>query len=101
MSASPFDGIESAQAYVRLLGEVVDETRKTVAEDITSIRLDSDRRLEALRLVEYKLIQLRNHLTATGKLLNDLRRLERLLMNDPEDEPPADAEPVPVAVHAS
>jgi hypothetical protein len=88
VSASPFGTIESAQIYLRLLGEAVDEARETVQEDIRGSARDMDfeRRLEALRVVEYKLLQLRVHLGATARLLNDLRRLERLLLGSASDD---------------
>jgi hypothetical protein len=40
------------------------------------------RRLDALRLVHYKLKQLNDHLGAGSRLLNDLRALRRLLTGD-------------------
>jgi hypothetical protein len=38
--------------------------------------------VEALRLVAHKLNQLRQHLLASLRLLNDLRTLRRLLLNE-------------------
>ncbi len=40
------------------------------------------RRQEALYLVNYKLTRLRHQLTSAGRLLNDLRILRRLLLNE-------------------
>jgi hypothetical protein len=43
-------------------------------------RETAGRRLDALRLVDYKLTQLEHHLMTAGRLLNDLRALRRLLL---------------------
>jgi hypothetical protein len=40
------------------------------------------RRVEALRLVLYKLDKLEHHITASRRLLNDLRSLRRLLLQE-------------------
>ena len=87
MSHSPFENIESAQLYVRLLGEVLEEARATVQHDSRRLAgtAGTSRRLDALRLVEYKLTQLHGHLVASGRILNDLRRLERLLLGETDD----------------
>jgi hypothetical protein len=78
-----FDSIEEAQEYIGLLREVVDETRSFVTQELavtaagTSARHD-----DALRLVDYKLVQLHEHLRASGRLLNDLRTLRRILYSE-------------------
>jgi hypothetical protein len=41
--------------------------------------------LQALRLVDYKLHRLEHHLTVSGRMLNDLRRLRRLLLDEASD----------------
>ena len=83
MSDAPFDTIESAHDFVKLLrehvvsveGEILDDVGVAVAEGAT-------RRVDALRLVQYKLKQLNDHLGAGSRILNDLRALRRLLTAD-------------------
>jgi hypothetical protein len=90
MSETPFDSIEGAQQYVSLLAEAVDDAAAAVREDArtASGTNGAERQLEALRIVEYKLNQLRTHLTASRRLLNDLRSLRRLLLGEREDSTP-------------
>ncbi|MGH9547160.1 MAG: hypothetical protein ACRD23_18285 [Terriglobales bacterium] len=83
---TPFDSVENAQAYVRLLIEALADAKTEVEADVAdSNRLHAERRVEALRLVQYKLDRLEKHLVAGGHLLNDLRRLRRLLLDEPAD----------------
>jgi hypothetical protein len=81
-----FDTIESGQEFLVLLREAVDEAKSNVESDITA---ESDgrvpRRLDALRLVLYKLDKLEHHLKASGRLFNDLRTLRRLLLEERAD----------------
>jgi hypothetical protein len=81
---TPFEGIEGAHEYVRLLADAVAEAQLSIQEDLaeTAAQPGADRRVEALRLVEYKLGQLTVHITAASRLLNDLRTLRRLLFNE-------------------
>src|ERR1700704_4321887 len=80
---TPFDSVENAQAYIQLLIETLVEAKKEVAADAAASRsARSERRLQALRLVEYKLHRLEHHLTVSGRMLNDLRRLRRLLLDE-------------------
>jgi hypothetical protein len=79
-SETPFDNIESAHEFVHLLGQAIDEAIGGTAELVEAAT--ADRHLDALRLVTYKLRQLRMHVTASSKLLNDLRTLRRLLLNE-------------------
>ena len=83
---TPFDSVENAQDYIRLLIEALVEAKKEIAADAasaSSARLE--RRRQALRLVEYKLHRLEHHLTISGRMLNDLRRLRRLLLDEASD----------------
>jgi hypothetical protein len=84
VTGNPFNSIESAHEYMRLLGEALEEAQRTVQEDVEGITLvgpeDRGRRLEALQLVTYKLDQLRHHVSASSCILNDLRTMRRLLL---------------------
>jgi hypothetical protein len=78
--ATPFDSVENAHEYVHLLSEAINEAKKDLADDIAAAK--PDRRLEALRLVQYKLEKLHTHLQSSSRLLNDLRSLRRLLLEE-------------------
>src|SRR3989442_7212425 len=80
---TPFDSIEGSLEYVGLLREAVQEAKDSVGEE--AARAGSEgavRRLEALRLVTYKLDRLGGHVDATHRLLQDLRTLPRLLRGE-------------------
>ncbi len=80
---TPFDSIENAHEYVRLLLETMAEARQEIAADLAAAPgAQSDRRLEALRLVHYKLEKLEQHLHSSSRALNDLRTLRRLLFEE-------------------
>ncbi len=80
---TPFGSIENAQQYIRLLVAAVAEAKRDVDDDIiqaTDRMLD--RRVQALRLVEYNLEKLHRYLSASSHTLNDLRSLRRLLLEE-------------------
>lgn len=78
---TPFDSIEGSHEYVALLAEAVDEARRDVEQQIAAAEHDrADRRKEALLLVSYNLAKLNLHITASRRILNDLRTLRRLLL---------------------
>jgi hypothetical protein len=80
---TPFDSIESAHEYVTLLASQLVGVKAAVAEDFAeATRETAGRRVDALRLVDYKLAQLAHHLAAAGRILNDLRALRRLLLGE-------------------
>jgi hypothetical protein len=80
---SPFPSLESAQEYINLLGTAVDDAISDIEEDIEAAGTEhADRRVEALHLVNYKLGRLRHQVSATVRLLNDLRTLRRLLLGE-------------------
>jgi hypothetical protein len=82
-SETPFDSIENAKEYVRLLVEAVADARRDIDADVTAAtQTKSERRLEALRLVKYKLERLEQNLRNSSRMLNDLRSLRRLLLEE-------------------
>jgi hypothetical protein len=87
-SETLFDSIESAHEYVTLLSAQVEYVKATLSEDLASAAKQGvSRRLDALYLVDYKLNQLKEHLSAGGRILNDLRALRRLLLSERESAP--------------
>jgi hypothetical protein len=80
---TPFDSIESAQQFVELLIEAIDESRRDVDADIAlSGRNGSKRGKQALQLVSAKLAKLSQHMTTSRRILNHLRTLRRLLLEE-------------------
>jgi hypothetical protein len=83
---NPFGSIESAQEYLRLLGDALQEAQVSFPEDVVdSEPVDEQsraRRQQAIQLVNYKLNQLADHVNASRCVLNDLRSLRRLLLRE-------------------
>ena len=82
----PFDNIESAQEYLALLSRELDAAKQETQADIAR-EGDSQipRRRDALRLVVYTLEKLEQHIKVSRRLLNDLRTLRRLLLEERTD----------------
>jgi hypothetical protein len=82
-SETPFDNIESSHEYVCLLADAVHEALAEVEADIAMAGADgATRRKEALQLVHFNLTKLTGHMTASRRILNDLRTLRRLLLDE-------------------
>ena len=80
---TPFDSIESSHQYVSLLADAIEATLAEVEADIAIATADgATRRLEALQLVHFKLKRLAANMTGSRLILNDLRTLRRLLLEE-------------------
>ncbi|MBI1791151.1 MAG: hypothetical protein HYR60_26785 [Acidobacteria bacterium] len=80
---TPFDSIEGSYEYVELLTEVIAETRRDVEADLAQAERDgAERRKQALLLVSFNLSKLESHMTNSRRILNDLRTLRRLLLDE-------------------
>jgi len=80
---TPFDSVENAHGYVRLLGEAIAEAKSDIASDLAvATKAKSERRVQALQIVQFKLDKLEQHLKTSSRLLNDLRTLRRLLLEE-------------------
>ena len=78
-----FESLESSHDYVCRLGQAVDDAICQIEADIRHATANgATRRVEALRLAAYKLGLLRGHFVASRRLLNDLRTLRRLLLQE-------------------
>jgi hypothetical protein len=87
---TPFDTVENAHQYVRLLVEAIAEAKSEIAADLgAAAQAQPERRVEALRLVQFKLDKLEQHLQNSSRLLNDLRTLRRLLFDERPESTPA------------
>lgn len=95
-----FGSIESAQEFLALLAEAVSETRRDVDADIRAHTSNNgSRRTEALKIAAYDLEVLEHHIYRSKRLLNDLRMLRRLLLEQrglAPDELPAAPAPIPL-----
>jgi len=78
-----FESLESSHDYVCRLGQAVDDAICQIEADIRQATANgATRRVEALRLAAYKLGLLRGHFVSSRRLLNDLRTLRRLLLQE-------------------
>jgi len=90
---TPFDSIENAQDYIKLLVSAVDEAKADIDSQVTvATNQISHRRVQALRIVLYNLEKLRKHLTLSGRTLNDLRSLRRILLEERFEASPPNPE---------
>jgi hypothetical protein len=97
---TPFDSVENAQQYIRLLVEAIAEAKNEISADLDlAAKAKLDRRVQAMQIVQFKLDKLEHHLKTSSRLLNDLRSLRRLLLEErPLDDRPLDdrSQPDPV-----
>jgi len=80
--SGPFDSIESAQEFMALLQDSVAEAVADVCHKLEKIPLEEQRRAQALLLAQYKLGQLSSHVQKSRRILNDLRIIRKLLVNE-------------------
>jgi hypothetical protein len=88
-SETPFDSVEGAQEYIKLLSQTVLEAQQAVQADLNAGGMGDAKQLEALRLVFYNLEKLSQHLKSGSRILNDLRTLRRLLLQERRPKTPA------------
>ena len=82
-SETPFDNIESTLEYVNQLLVATQEAQDQIETEIVrAADPQLARRKQALQLVNYKLDKLSSHISASRRILNDLRMLRRLLSED-------------------
>jgi len=80
---TPFDRIEGSLEYIGLLRETIQTTEVEIQKEVVRAKSErAERRLQALHLVTYKLERLGRHIDASHRLLNDLRTLRRLLLDE-------------------
>ncbi|MDR3718939.1 MAG: hypothetical protein P4K98_09065 [Bryobacteraceae bacterium] len=85
---NPFDSIESAQEFLGLLSEAIEEAIHDVADDREAgLSEAQERRVLALDLALYKLKLLHEHVDRSLKILKDLHSIQRILLGErPEGE---------------
>ena len=80
---TPFDNIESAEQFVGLLIEAIEESRRDVDGDVVLAEANgSGRSKKALQLVSANLAKLSQYMTTSRRILNHLRTLRRLLLQE-------------------
>jgi hypothetical protein len=79
---TPFDTVENAHQYVQLLFEAIAEAKMEIAADLGTGQTRPERRVQAMQVVQFKLEKLEQHLKTSSRLLNDLRTLRRLLLEE-------------------
>ena len=80
VNVTPFDTIESAQDFVRVLYDTIVEARQDIERDFQrELEAPPSRHRDALQIALYNLEKLEQHMTRSQRILNDLRSLRRLL----------------------
>jgi hypothetical protein len=96
---TPFDSVENAHQYVGLLVEAITDAKSEIATDLSAASngatSKSERRVQALQVVQLKLDKLEQHLQISSRLLNDLRTLRRLLFDERLDDRSEAVGPIP------
>jgi hypothetical protein len=85
---TPFDNIESAQQFVELLIQAINESRRDVDVETALAEVNGSRHSKkALQLVSANLTKLSQHMTTSCRILNHLKTLRRLLLQEwrPDD----------------
>jgi hypothetical protein len=83
---NPFGSIESAQEFLGLLSEAIEEAIHDVGDDRKAgQQQEQARRVEALNLALYKLKSLQDHVDKSLRLLKDLHSLRRILVGERPD----------------
>ena len=82
-SETPFDSIEGSYEYVDMLAEAIAEAKHDVEEEVALAEKEgANRRKQGLLLVSFNLAKLESHMTASRRILNDLRTLRRVLLSE-------------------
>ena len=84
---TPFDNIESAEQFVELLVEAIKESRRDVDAEIALAESNrTGRSKKALQLVSANLAKLSQHMTTSRRILNHLKTLRRLLLQERQSD---------------
>jgi uncharacterized membrane protein YccC len=80
---TPFDNIESAEQFVKLLIEAIEQSKRDVDADIAlQDGSRSGRSKKALQLISSNLTKLNQHMANSCRILNHLRTLRRMLLQE-------------------
>src|SRR5678809_1570932 len=80
---NPFETIESAQKFLRLLSTAISDAKQEVESDVQRTESsEHPRRKDAIQIAAYSLQKLEGHVKQSNRILNDLRTLLRLLFEE-------------------
>jgi len=94
---SPFDTIEGAQEFLKVLTDTIAEAKQEVQAALVVEGAQASRRRDALQIAAYSLEKLQGHMVRSHVILNDLRSLRRLLFAEREAAQPQPVLPEPIA----
>jgi hypothetical protein len=78
-----FDSIESAQDFMKILAETILDSMKDLnADQHAAVQDGEPRRAQAIELAIFKLKTLNCHIHKSRIILNDLRTVRRLILNE-------------------
>jgi hypothetical protein len=78
-----FDSIESAQEFMKVLADTILDSMKDLNHDQQAATLDGQQRqAQAIELAIFKLKTLNCHVLKSRIILNDLRTVRRLILNE-------------------
>lgn len=78
-----FDSVESAHDFMKILADtVVDAMKELRADQLLAAQEGEERRAQALELAMFKLKMLNCHVHKSRIILNDLRTVRRLILNE-------------------
>jgi hypothetical protein len=93
-SNAPFDSIESAQEFLALLGETIDEALDEVRQELSACTMrQQQRKVDAWRIVLFTTTKLGTHVATSHRLLKDLRTLRNLMQRNEVPAGPRPAAP--------
>ena len=75
----PFESIESAQEFIALLADTIEEARREIEEERERLDAADERRRQAWLIALHKVKTLAFHVQRSHRALNDLKTLRRLL----------------------
>jgi hypothetical protein len=78
-SDAPFSTIENAHEFLGFLGEAIDDAIAEVQQELAASAGHQQRQVDAWRVVLHTTTKLSGHVSASRRLLNDLRTLRNLL----------------------
>jgi hypothetical protein len=80
---NPFETIESAQDFLRLLSTAISDAKLDLESDVRRMgSSELSRRKDTIQIAGYSLEKLQGHVKQSHRILNDLRTLRRLLFEE-------------------
>ena len=78
-----FDSIESAQDFMKVLADtILDSMKDLSADQQEAVQVSEPRRAQAIELAIFKLKTLNCYIHKSRIILNDLRTVRRLILNE-------------------